>query len=390
MDETHTSYVSYAGVYLSALRANVRAIRGCVRGGAKLCVAVKADAYGHGAAAVSRALQDEGVDCLAVARVAEGAGLRDAGVTLPVLLLGLCGPGEVSDAVACGLTPLVFDRTCIALFDSAARSAGYGPGRRFPVHLAVDTGMGRIGCMPEDAAGLAKAVAGSGALSLGGMATHFSVSDSVLPDDRAYTRRQLDAFLYAADSVRGAGVSPGTLHCANSAAILDFPESHLDMVRCGISAYGYYPGDISAEYLARKGAAVRLEPCMSLCTRVAAVRDVRAGAEVSYGRTWRADRGTRIAVLPVGYADGVLRRFSPGLSVAINGKAYPVRGRICMDQCMVDVGSDDVPRWAEAVLFGPERSGALQTAEDIAAASGTISYEITCGISKRIPRVLLE
>jgi alanine racemase len=355
----------------------------------KLCIAVKADGYGCGAVFTAKTAIECGASYLAVATVDEGIELRENGITCPVLMLSLCTKAEMEAAVKYNITPFVFDREYINAFDKAA--GRFGGTTAFAVHLAVDTGMGRIGCLPEDAAEAASVIMRSEHLILGGVCTHCSSADGTTEADRTYTKMQFDAFLYAVNAIKAAGINPGICHCAASAALLDHPEMQLDMVRSGIITYGYYAGQINRQYFAEKGTPCELEPVMALETEVAAVRPFKAGSCVSYGRTWTAEHDTDIAVLPAGYADGLLRRFSPGLTVAINGKAYPVVGRICMDQCMVDIGKNnsDVHRWDKAVFFGPENSGALQNAYDIAQRTGTISYEIMTGITKRVPRVIV-
>ncbi len=381
-----------ARIYLDNLRHNLHVIRSKINSDAKMCVAVKADAYGHGAVECAKVAVECGADFLAVAAVSEGAELRHSGIKVPLLLLSLCSPQEIEDAVKNDLTPLVFDEEYIGLFDDACSSLGK---KSFSVHLAVDTGMGRIGCLPEEAVKFARKITSSKNLVLGGMCTHFSVADSLLKDDVSYTKKQFDSFVFACDSVKNAGIDPGIRHCSNSALTLNNPEMHLDMCRPGIIVYGYYPGDLTRGYFEEKGEKIDLKPVMSLVSKVVAIRKFDAGHSVSYGRTWTSSGETYIGVLPIGYDDGLFRRFnqgadkkSGGLNVAIKGKSYPVRGRICMDQCMIDLGTDsDVKRWDEVVIFGPENSGALQSAEEIASATQTISYEITCGISKRVPRV---
>ena len=355
-----------------------------------MCVAVKADAYGHGAVACAKAAVSCGVDFLAVATVDEGIELRRAGIKTPILMLSICSPEEIPSAVRHSITPLVFDKEYIALFDKAA-SQRLLP-KKFPVHLAVDTGMGRIGCQPEEAAEIAKYIDSSKSLKLGGMQTHFAVSDSTTKENRAYTKQQFTLFKKAIDSVRNEGIDPGICHCANSAATLDLPDMHLDMVRPGIIVYGYYPDMINKTYLEKKGTPINLKPVMTLETEVSAIRSFAKGKSIGYGRTWTATKSTEIAVLPIGYADAFFRRFSTAkVKIAINGKPYPVRGRICMDQCMVDIGQqNDVKRWDKAVIFGAAEDGALQTAGDIANLTDTISYEITSAVTKRVPREYVD
>lgn len=381
---------THALIYQDNLRHNIEVIRSFIKNPAtKLCVAVKADGYGCGAVFCAKAAIQAGASYLAVATVDEGIELRENGITCPILMLSLCTKEEMEDAVRHSLTPLVFDKEYIDAFDDAA--VRFGGSRKYAVHLAVDTGMGRIGCLPEDAAEYARHITESRHLFLEGMCTHFSSADGVSAADRAYTEMQFRAFSSAVESVRKAGIQPGICHCSASAALLDHPEMQLDMVRPGIITYGYYDGQVNKAYFASKGIPCDLRPVMALESEVVAIRPFTKGRSVSYGRTWTAGSDTDIAVLPIGYADGLLRRFSPGLTVAINGTSYPVVGRICMDQCMVDIGKNNtrVHRWDKAVVFGPACSGALQDAEDIARLSGTISYEIMTGITKRVPRIVV-
>jgi alanine racemase len=237
--------------------------------------------------------------------------------------------------------------------------------------------MGRLGCLPEDAADLAAFILSQKNLSLGGIATHLAVSDSLDEADMAYTKKQLVRFREAVGQVRAAGMEPGLLHAANSGALCFHEDAFFDMVRPGIFLYGYSPAAGIAGGLEAK-------PVMELRTAVVFIRKLRRGEAVSYGRTWIAPEDTFIAVLPAGYADGVPRLLSNNHRVYIRGRPYPLVGRICMDQCMVNLGSEtDVSRWDEAVIFGPN----AETAADIAAKIGTIPYEITCNINKRVPRV---
>ena len=377
-------------IYSKNLAHNMDVIRSFIKNPAtKLCIAVKADGYGCGSVITAKTAVAHGAEYLAVASVEEGIELRENGIHCAILLLSLCTPEEISDAVKYAITPLVFDKEYIADFDKAA--AHLNSQGKFTVHLAVDTGMGRIGCLPEEAAEIASFIASSAHLALGGMCTHCAAADSTERENRVYTEMQFRAFMTAIENVKKAGINPGICHCSASAAMLDHPEMQLDMVRAGIIAYGYYAGTIDRAYFEKKGTPCLLEPVMALETEVAAIRSFKAGKSVSYGHTWTAEKDTDIAVLPIGYADGLLRRFQPGMTVAINGKSYPVVGRICMDQCMVDIGKNNtnVKRWDKAVIFGPECSGALQTAEDIAERTGTISYEIMTGITKRVQRVIV-
>ena len=373
-----------ATIYKDNLEYNLNQIRKYVKKDVKLCVAVKADGYGHNAVLTAQIAEKVGASFVAVATVEEGIELRDNGIKCGILLLSLCTPPEMPALFEYKITPLVFGRDYIKLIGDTAKREGYTD---YTVHLAVDTGMGRIGCYPEEAGDQADFIKACG-LTLGGMCTHFAVSDSLSPENIEFTKEQFAAFKAAVAGVREKGIEPGICSCGASAALLNDEDMQFDMVRPGIITYGYYPDEITKEYLEKTGRHFDIKPVLSLETKVVAIRRFPAGKSVSYGRTWVAPEETDIAVLPIGYADGLLRRFSPGLEVTINGKNYPVRGRICMDQCMVEIGKDnpDVKVWDTAVIFGPEESGALNTAEDLARLGHTISYEVLTALSKRVRR----
>lgn len=376
-------------IHLGNLTRNLQAIRGFIRPGVQICAAVKADAYGHGAVACSRRLLRDGVNVLAVATVGEGVELREAGISAPILLLSLCAPDEAAQAVRHDITPLVFDEDYIRLFSEAAGTLGKDA---YPVHIAVDSGMGRIGVLPEDAGHIAWAIAASGTLAIGGTCTHFALSDGTSREAESYTQLQYRRFLTAVENIRNEGLDPGLRHCCASAASLTHADMQLDMVRPGIILYGYYADEVDREYLASAGTPLDLTPVMTFESEVSAIRHFTKGMSVGYGRTWIAAEDTDIAVIPVGYGDGLLRRWgSCGLQLAIGGKPYPVRGRICMDQCMVELGPDSpVRRWDKAVIFGSPADGAAQDADAIARTTGTISYEITSCITRRVPRIYIE
>jgi alanine racemase len=333
-------------------------------------VPVKADAYGHGAAQIAQAALGAGASHLAAAAVSEGAELRAAGIGAPILLLSQALPEEAPEIVRHGLTPLVSDRDYVEVLAAAALAAG----ARCPVHLKIDTGMGRLGCSPDEAPGLAAHIASKSSLIHTGTATHLAAADSALPDDRAFTGEQLRRFRGAVDAIRAAGLDPGIIHAANSGGLLLHPGSWLDMVRPGILLYGY---NLS-------GTDFPAEPVMELVTRITLVKKVKRGESLSYGRTWVSPRDTCIATLPVGYGDGLPRLLSGRWQVLIRGRPYPLAGRICMDQCMADLGPEtEIPRWEEVTIFG----GPAPSAAELAARLGTIPYEITCNINKRVPRV---
>lgn len=374
-------------IYKDNLEHNIKSIQTLLKPNVKMCVALKADGYGCGAVTTAKIAAALGAEYFAVAAVQEGAELRDNGIKAGVILLSLCSKDEIDEAVQRDIIPLVFDKEYISLFaDTAARQK-----KVQRVFLAVDSGMGRLGVYAEEAADIARFIQSSSYLELAGMMTHFAVSDSIEDSDKAYTKEQFRVFSSAVESVRRAGINPGICSCSSSAASLSEPDMQLNMVRPGIAVYGCYPDGVDRSYLLQRGIDLALKPVMQFETQVAAIRRIKAGTTVSYGRTWTAQKDTDIAILPAGYADGLLRRFSPGLTVAINGSAYPVVGRICMDQCMADIGADNknVRRWDKAVFFGSKDGEALADAADLAALSGTIPYEIMTGISKRVPRIVV-
>lgn len=390
--EKEAARATRALIYVKNIENNLRAIRSAIGKDVKLCAAVKANGYGTSAVITAKTAERLGAQYLAVATVKEGEELRENGIALPILLMSMCSPSEVKKAVSLRLTPFVFSKDYIKEFSEAVKEVFSGGGdKKYAVHLAIDTGMGRIGCLSSEAAEIARYIVNSGALTVGGMCTHFAVADSVKESDRQYTREQFTRFNEAVDRVRQAGIESGIRHCAESVALFDLEDTRLDMVRAGIVTYGYYPGDMTREYFINKGKTVDLKPVMAVESEVCAVRHFKAGESVSYGRTWTAERETDIAVIPIGYADGILRRWSPGLVVSINGKGYPVVGRICMDQCMVCVGEKgEVKRGDKAVIFGPKDRGAVCDADDIARMTGTISYEIMTGITSRVERIAID
>jgi alanine racemase len=359
-------------IYLDRFCRNLLGVRERIGPKPRICVPVKADAYGHGAIRIARAALDAGAAWLAVATVGEGAELREAGIGAPILLLSLPLPEELPEVVSRGLVPLVGDRDFIREAAGAAKKAG----KTLEVHLKIDTGMGRLGCSPAEAAELAACIAREKCLRLGGTATHLAAADSSVPENVAYTKKQLARFRAGVAGIRRAGFDPGIVHGANSGGVVLHEDSWFDMVRPGILLYGYSPAPGKPE----------VTPVMEFRTRVTFLKKVKKGEAVSYGRTWTAPRDTVIATLPVGYADGLSRGLSGNFSVTIKGARYPLVGRICMDQCMADLGPDaDIRRWEEVTIFGP---GTL-TAADMAAVRGTIPYEITCNINKRVPRIYL-
>lgn len=367
---------SVATTRLDHIRANLDAIRARV-GDRKVLAAVKANAYGHGAVEVSRMIERTGAaDWLGVATVSEGLELRDAGITLPILKLSVARGDEVAAAVAARLTLCVTDAASI----EEAASAASALGTTATVHLKVDTGMRRIGCEPEQAPGLAQLADATDGVRLEGLFSHLPISDSPRGDE--FTRDQIALFRATADEVEAVH-GPLLKHLANSGAVLGHPDAWLDLVRPGIIVYGAYP-DPEAQRT------VPLVPGLEWRTRVTFTKPVRTGETVSYGRTWTAPRDTWIATVPVGYGDGYSRLLSNRGRMLIGGRSYPIVGRVCMDQTMIDLGPDTgVQVGDEVVLVG--RSGDEEiTTSEIAEAMGTIPYEVTCLITRRVARKYVE
>lgn len=367
------AYATTATTHLDAVRANLDAVR--ARVGARLVLAaVKADAYGHGALAVSRMIEATGcADWLGVATVDEGVALRDAGVTLPILKLShALTDDEATACVARGIDLTVVDAASI---DQAARTAS-DTGRTASVHLKIDTGMRRIGCEPADAPDLA-ARADAAGLRLRGVFSHLPISD--VPEGRDFTAAQIATFAAAVDAVAARRGRPELVHLANSGGVLMHPDAWFDLVRPGIMAYGSLPDP-------ETDPTVRLRPALTWTTRVSFVKRVAAGETVGYGRTWTAPHDTTLATLPVGYGDGYSRLLSGRGRVLIGGASHPLVGRVCMDQCMVEIGDADVAPGAEAVLIGRQGDEQITVAE-VAGLMGTIPYEVTCLINARVTRV---
>jgi alanine racemase len=362
-----------AEIHLNNLKHNIRQIRSRIGDKSKICAAVKADAYGHGAIEVCRAAVSEGVSCFGVATAFEGIEIREAGIKQSVLMYSLPFPYELESIVKYNISVFIADKSGIDLLDREASRQK----KMAEVHLKVDTGMGRIGCRPEDALMLACYISGKKNLSLSGVCTHFPVSD-IKSDD--FTYKQLIVFNSSIDKMREEGINPGEIHAANSGAIIAYPESYFTTVRPGIMLYGYYPSSDQKRIL-------DLKPVMEFKTKVSFIKTVEKGTPISYGMTYRTKARTRIATLCAGYADGYSRLLSNKGKVKIGGSLYPVAGRVCMDQTMVDVGLDsEISVGDDAVLFGPD----TQTAEDIADIMNTIPYEVTCLVTKRVPRVFIK
>ncbi len=368
-----------AEIDLGALTRNYQTLRGAAPGVEVLAV-VKADAYGHGAVPVSRALEAAGVRFLGVALVEEGLVLREAGLQSDILVLGGAYEGGWEAMLEQRMVPVVFRPEHLTALEAAARARS----TRARAHLKVDTGMGRLGVLPADVPAFLEAARRCQRVELEGLCSHFANADLA---DAALTAQQIARFRTALGQMRAAGFDPRWRHLSNSAGLLALPEARdgveMNLARPGLALYGLSP----APWLRPPRV---LEPVLSWKTAVVHLKSVPTGTPISYGSTWTAPRPSRIASLPVGYADGWSRLLSNRGAVLVRGRRAPIVGRVCMDLCMVDV--TDVPGVEvgdEVVLLG--RQGAeVQDAHQLAALEGTIAYDVLCAVGARVPRVVVR
>lgn len=372
---------TWAEVDFDKLAHNYHALRGLAPAGTKYLGLVKADAYGHGAVPVAKKLEELGADYLGVACLDEAIEVREAGVKTPILILGCTSSIYAAELVKYNITQACYDLEYAKELSAGAQKAG----GTITVHIQCDTGMTRLGfmcheeTMEKSASEIIEAVKLPG-LKAEGIFTHFSDSDG----SEEYTMLQFGRFQDIIQRVRDLGYEFEIRHCANSAATLLYPATYLDMIRPGIVQFGHFP-DAKMDH-----ALCDLVPVLELKSRVATVRDVPANTPVSYGRTNTLTRPSRLAVIPVGYGDGFCRGFSNKLTVLINGKKLPIVGRICMDMCMVDAtDAPDVKEGDVAILYGSDGTND-QPVEAGAEIMNTISYELLCVLTKRIPRIYLN
>ena len=360
-----------APIDLAAVRHNAATLARAA-GRARLMAVVKADGYGHGAVPAARAALEGGADRLGVATVGEAEALRAAGIAADLLVMGPLRGGEWARAAGA--------RAEVAVWTPEGAAAAAGTDARSAVHLKLDTGMGRLGARLEDVGALADAVASAGdAIAVVGLMSHFASADETGGENAGFMSEQLVRFRAAAAGLRDR--FPGVrTHIANSAATLREPGTTLDMVRCGIAVYGCDPFGVDPD---QHG----LRPAMSLVSYLASVKTLRSRESVGYGRVWRAARGTRVGVVPVGYADGYARALSGRADALVGGRRVPVIGTISMDQLTVDLGPEGTEGVGEEVVLIGRQGGERVTAEDVARWRGTINYEVTCGIGPRVPRV---
>ncbi len=366
---------SKAVVNLSALSHNLGEIRGKVGRQVKILAVVKANAYGHGDVPVSRYIEKKYADYFGVAIVEEGKALRLAGMTKPILVFTLPVRNQIDPFFNYDLEPTICSVEDAVLLDRAAQRRK----KTIDVHLKIDTGMNRIGVKPTALETFLLGVARLRHIRFRSVYTHFATAED---KDKSFTLQQFELFQQCLDVLRKHGIEPELTHCANSAAILDLPETYCTMVRPGLAMYGYLPARNGNKLLS-------LQPAMSLETSVALVKTIDTAESVSYGRKFVAPRRTRIATLPVGYGDGYSRLLSGKSDVLIHGKRFPVVGMICMDMMMVHVGDEDVSVGDRAILIGKD-GGQEITCWDLAERIGTIPYEVMCSLSARIPRTYIK
>ncbi len=374
--ESLAQYVTWAEIDLDAIASNVRAFRNHIGPSVQLFAVVKANAYGHGAVPVARAVLEAGADRLAVHRAIEGIELRQAGIEAPILVMGYTPPAAAALVVDWRLTPSLITVEFARALSALAAAAG----RTVPVHLKVDTGMSRYGLMPDEVVGFARSLQELPGLVLEGAFTHFATADSA---DPTYVDEQLRVFDDVLASLHAGGIEIPLPHAANSAATMRRPEAHYKAVRPGVALYGMAP---SAEW----PPVFPLAPALTLKSRVSRVRELPIGAGISYGRTFVTRRPTRAALVPVGYGDGYHRLLSNRGRVLVNGQRAPVLGRVCMDQFVVDVTDiGEVRQDDEVVLIGQQGTERI-SAEQVAQWAETINYEVTTSLLPRVTRVYFK
>lgn len=375
---------TWAEIDMSALDHNINRIKSIMSPGQKLMGIVKADGYGHGDTFVARRLQESGYDWLGISSIETAVRLRKEGITIPILVLGYTPMHTVNIMEKYNVTQTVISME----FAEALQREAHKANCRIDVHIKLDTGMCRIGFQTDDInfdESLENIIEVSKMpnLHITGIFSHHAVADAYEDDHPAFTKMQVERFHKMVAALQANGVDVGLRHVANSATTIAYLEKHMDMCRTGNIMYGMLPSD-------ECHGMIDLQPLMTLKTAVALVKTVQEGDQLSYGRTYTAPGERRIATLPVGYADGFSRALSNRGRVLVHGQFAPIVGRICMDQLMVDVTDiPDVRMGDEVVLFGRQGDTVLPV-EEVAGLLGTINYEITCGITKRIPRVYLQ
>lgn len=367
----------YAEIDVDALLHNIRQIRQRIGEKTKLCCVIKANAYGHGAVELAQILENEdgAADWFAVSSVDEAMEIRNAGIKKPVLVLGTTFENQFEEAIIHDITLTIYTKnSALKLNEAAARC-----GKKANVHIKLDTGMSRIGFeISEASADDAAAIASMPWIYVQGMYTHFACADM---EGRSATDAQMERYFQMAGMLEKRGICIPMMHMANSAGIMEYADAHMQMVRAGIILYGLYPSDEISHQ------SIDLKPVMSLKSHIAYIKTIPADTPVSYGGTYVTDKATVLATIPVGYADGYFRSLSNRGYVLIRGHKAPIRGRVCMDQFMVDVtGIEGVCEGDTVVIMGND-GGVSLSAETISEMAGSFNYEWVCEVSRRVPRV---
>lgn len=367
-------YRVYAGVDLDKIYMNMQNMRDCINAGSKLVAVVKADGYGHGAVPVAVTV-DELVEAYAVATIDEALQLRKHGITKPIYLLGFIPDNKIETAILNEIRFAVFEYSQGEKISEVATALN----KRAYVHIKLDTGMGRIGFLPNDKSieDVIK-VSKLNNITVEGIFTHFSKADEV---DKTHTDKQIDTFEDFIKRLSEKGLNISIKHCSNSAGIIDIPRANMSEVRAGISMYGMYPSD---DVNKRR---ITLYPALELKSHIIYIKEVEKGCSIGYGGTYITEKPTKVATIPVGYGDGYPRNLSNKGSVIINGKRASIIGRVCMDQFMVDVTDIEGVKEGDVVTLVGQDGDQCITVEEVAALAGTFNYEFVCDLGKRIPRV---
>lgn len=359
----------------AAIKSNYFELKKSIAKDVEMLAVVKANAYGHGAVEVAKTLEHAGCIFFAVAMCEEGVELREAGVKSAVIILGGIYPNQIRDVIEYDLTPVIFDIETARIIDTLAGKTG----KRIKVHIKIDTGMGRLGLLSYQVAPFFKTMKGLANLEVDGILSHFAEADE---EDKEFSKKQLNLFLNIIKAVQGLGFKPRLFHIANSAAIVKHADSHFNLVRPGIMLYGAYPAGRMIEK-------IDLKPALRLVTQIVHVKQAPKGFPVSYGRKYITKKDSVIAAIPIGYGDGYPRSLSIKGEVLVRGQRAKVAGAICMDITMLDVTHiKGVEQGDEAVLIGKQGDDKI-TVDELAEKAGSISYEILCGITSRVPRVYI-
>ncbi len=363
---------TYAEIDLNKVRKNVAEIKKTLSESVKLMAIVKANAYGHGSVEIAKAAETAGADYFGVASLGEALELRSSSVNSPILILSETNHAHIERVLDANITQTVYTPELAQLLSDIAVHRK----TKAKVHIKIDTGMSRIGVLPDKAVELTEKIFSLPGIELEGIFTHFAKADDL---KSGFTAEQFEKFNKIVSALASSGIKPPLVHAANSAAMINFPQTRLNMVRIGICLYGLPPFD-------NPGNMPKIEPVLSFKTKVLYIKEVPEHTSISYGASYYTGRKTKIATLPVGYADGLSRSLSNKGSVIIKGKKYPIVGNVTMDMTMIEVGSDKINVGDEAVLIGSDGNETI-TAGDIARLDGTITYEVVCGIGKRVPRL---